>query len=338
MNPGLETHYLGMRLRSPIVASSSPLTGRIDTLRRLDDAGVGAVVLPSLFEEQIEREELLLEDLNAIGREISPEVTGYLDPFTGAPLAVDDYLRHIAAAKDAVGVPVIASLNGHRPGGWTRYARELEWAGADAIELNTYFLATDPAVGAEEIERRTCDIVHAVTSEVGVPVSVKLGPWFSSLPHFVGRLAGAGASGVVLFNRFYQPDIDLDELDVVPSLVLSTSAEARLALRWVAILRGRVHLDLAGAGGVHDGSDIVKLLLAGADVVTMTSALLQHGPEHVNTVLGELQAWMRGRGYDNVSELRGALSQLSAPEPEAFERANYLKALSGYAFGYRVGQ
>ncbi|MBX3141161.1 MAG: dihydroorotate dehydrogenase-like protein [Trueperaceae bacterium] len=337
MNPGLETVYLGMRLRSPVVASSSPLTGRLETLRRLDDAGVGAVVLPSLFEEQIEREELLLAGLHAIGREISPEATGYLDQFTGEPLTVDDYLRHLAEAKMAVSVPIIASLNGHRPGGWTRYARELQDAGADAIELNVYFLPTDPGVSAEEIERRTCEIVHEVTSRVGVPVSVKLGPWFSSLPHFVGRLAGAGASGVVLFNRFYQPDIDLEELDVVPSLALSTSAEARLALRWIAILQGRAHLDLAGAGGVHDAADVAKLLLVGADVVTMTSALLLHGPEHVTTVLRGLQAWMRERGYDNVSELRGALSQRSAPDPEAFERANYLKALSGYAFGYRVG-
>jgi dihydroorotate dehydrogenase (fumarate) len=301
------------------------------------DAGIGAVVLPSLFEEQLEREERLLENLDAIGHGVSAEVTGYLDPFTGAPLGADDYLRHLDTAKATLDVPVIASLNGHRTGGWTRYARDMEAAGADAIELNTHFLATDPMVSAAEVERRTCDIVSDVTSRVRVPVAVKLGPWYSSLPHLVMQLHQAGARGVVLFNRFYQPDIDLEALDVVPSLVLSTSVESRLALRWIAILHGRVPIDLAGSGGAHDSDDVVKLLLAGADVVTMASALLRHGPEHVRTVLDGLATWLNDHDYASVAELRGALSQRSAPDPEAFERANYLSALSGYAFGYRVG-
>lgn len=337
MSSALATSYLGLRLRSPIVASSSPLTGHLGTLRRLAEAGVGAVVLPSLFEEQIEREELLLEELDSIGQGLSAEATGYLDPFTGAPLGAEDYMRHLTTAKATLDVPVIASLNGHHPGSWTRYARDLEAAGADAIELNTHFLATDPDVSAAEVEQRTCDIVASVTSRVTVPVAVKLGPWYSSLPHLVRRLAEAGAQGVVLFNRFYQPDIDLEKLDVVPSLALSSSAESRLALRWIAILHGRVPIDLAGSGGAHDTDDVVKLLLAGADVVTMASSLLINGPEHVSTVLSGLETWLAERGYQDLTELRGALSQRSAPDPEAFERANYLKALSGYSFGYRVG-
>src|SRR5690606_19026751 len=244
------------------------------------------------------------------------------------PLALHDALP--------ISVPVIASLNGHRPGGWTKYAKQLEEAGADAIELNVYFLATDPDASAEEVERRTLETVAAVTSTVRVPVAVKLGPWFSSLPHLVQGIAHAGAKGVVLFNRFYQPDVDLDELTVNPHLVLSSSLESRLALRWIAILRGKVRLDLAGSRGVHDSKDVAKLLLVGADVITMTSALLKNGPEYVTQVLVELVAWMREHDYDDVIELRGALSQRSAPDPEAFERANYLKALSGYSFGYRV--
>jgi len=324
MSPNLETTYLGLHLRNPVVASSSPLTGRLDTLRRLEDAGVGAVVLPSLFEEQIEREERLLDELSRVGQEISPEVTGYFDPYTGVELGADDYLRHLSAAKDLLSVPVIASLNGYRPGGWTRYARLMEMAGADALELNVYYLATDPAESAVEVERRTLDTVLEVTSSVRVP-------------HLTQNLARVGARGVVLFNRFYQPDVDLDELNVSPSLTLSTSAEARLALRWIALLKGRVALDLAGAGGVHAVEDVVKLLLVGADVVTLASALLERGPEHVTELVNGLDFWLAEHDYDSVAQLRGALAQTSAPDPGAFERANYLETLSGYAFGYRVG-
>lgn len=337
MSVDLRTSYLGLHLANPVVAASSPLTGRLDTLRRLEEAGVGAVVLPSLFEEQIEREERLLDDLSRLGTEISPEVTGYFDPYSGVELGADDYLRHLSEAKSTLSVPVIASLNGYRPGGWTRYAQLLEMAGADAIELNVYFLATEPSESAAEVERRTLDTVAEVTGSVRVPVAVKLGPWFSALPHLVRSIAAVGARGVVLFNRFYQPDVDLDELSVGPRLVLSTSEESRLALRWIALLRGRCGLDLAGAGGVHTAEDVVKLLLVGADVVTLASALLQHGPEHVSDVLRGIEFWLGEHGYGSVGELRGALSQTSAPDPTAFERANYLETLSGYAFGYRVG-
>lgn len=335
MSPGLATTYLGLALRNPIVAAASPVTGRLDTLRRLDEAGVGAVVLPSLFEEQIERDELALHDLSLVGHEISPEISGYFDPFTGVEVGAEAYLRRLRTAKTMLGVPVIASLNGYRPGGWTHHAERMEDAGADAIELNLYFMATDPELSGAEVEARTVDTVAAVCQRVSLPVAVKIGPAFSSLPHLVRRLGEAGARGVVLFNRFYQPDVDLETLTVEPTLALSSSQEARLALRWIAILRGRVGLDLAAGGGAHDANDALKLLLVGADVVTMASALIERGPEHVADVLTELEAWMTEQGYDDVDQLRGALSQRAAPDPAAFERANYMKVLTGYAAGWR---
>lgn len=331
----LATRYLGLELRNPLVAAASPVTGRLDTLRRLDEAGVGAVVLPSLFEEQIEHDELALHDLSHVGTEISPEISGYLDPFTGVEVGPGGYLRRLEAAKGALSVPVIASLNGHRPGGWTHHAQLMQDAGADAIELNVYFLATDAAERGGDVEDRTVDTVAAVCRDVRVPVTVKIGPWFSSLPHLVRRLGEAGAQGVTLFNRFYQPDVDLENLEVAPRLVLSTSEEVRLALRWIAILHGRTAIDLAASSGVHDAADVVKLLLVGADVVTMASALIEQGPEHVATVLAGLRAWMADHEYDDVADLRGALSQRAAPDPAAFERANYLRTLTRYAAAYR---
>jgi len=334
-NVTLRTRYLGLNLRNPLVAAASPVTGRLDTLRRLDEAGVGAVVLPSLFEEQIEHDELALDDLSHVGQEISPEISGYLDPFTGVEVGPGGYLRRLEAAKGALSVPVIASLNGHRPGGWTHYAQLMQDAGADAIELNVYFLATDPTEAGRDVEDRTVDTVAAVCGQVTVPVTVKIGPWFSSVTHLVRRLGEAGARGVTLFNRFYQPDVDLDALEVAPRLVLSSSEESRLALRWIAILHGRTAVDLAASSGVHDAHDMAKLLLVGADVVTMASALLQRGPEHVTDVLTELRAWMAEHEYDDVGDLRGALSQRAAPDPAAFERANYLRTLTSYAAAYR---
>ena len=331
----LTTRYLGLDLRNPLVAAASPVTGRLDTLRRLDEAGIGAVVLPSLFEEQILHEELALHELSHVGQEISPEISGYLDPFTGVEVGPGAYLRRLEAAKGALSVPVIASLNGQRPGGWTHHAQLMQDAGADAIELNVYFLATDPAEAGIDVEDRTVEIVDAVCDKVSVPVAVKIGPWYSSVPHLVRRLSEAGAKGVTLFNRFYQPDVDLELLEVAPRLVLSTPEEARLALRWIAILHGRTAIDLAASSGAHDADDVVKLLMVGADVVTMASALLNHGPEHVSRVLADLRAWMADHDYDDVSDLRGALSQRAAPDPAAFERANYLRTLTRYAAAYR---
>jgi len=331
----LATRYLGLELRNPLVAAASPVTGRLDTLRRLDEAGVGAVVLPSLFEEQIVHDELALHELSHVGQEISPEISGYLDPFTGVEVGPGAYLRRLEAAKGALTVPVIASLNGQRPGGWTHHAQLMQDAGADAIELNVYFLATDPAEAGRDVEDRTVDIVAAVCDKVAVPVTVKIGPWYSSVPHLVRRIAEAGAQGVTLFNRFYQPDVDLELLEVAPRLVLSTPEEARLALRWIAILHGRTAIDLAASSGAHDADDVVKLLLVGADVVTMASALLESGPEHVAAVLAGVRSWMAEHEYDQVDDLRGALSQRAAPDPATFERANYLRTLTRYAAAYR---
>jgi dihydroorotate dehydrogenase (fumarate) len=331
----LATRYLGLALRNPLVAAASPVTGRLDTLRRLDDAGVGAVVMPSLFEEQIEHDELAIADLEHVGQEISAEISGYLDPFTGIEVGPGGYLRRLEAAKGALTVPVIASLNGHRPGGWTHHAQLMQDAGADALELNVYFLATDASEAGRDVEERTIDTVAAVCGQVKLPVTVKIGPWFSSVPNLVRRLGEAGAQGVTLFNRFYQPDVDLELLEVAPRLVLSTPEESRLALRWIAILHGRTAIDLAASTGAHDAEDVAKLLLVGADVVTMASSLLLHGPEHVAKVLADLRAWMAEHEYDDVSDLRGALSQRAAPDPAAFERANYLRTLTRYAAAYR---
>ena len=331
----LATRYLGLDLRNPLVAAASPVTGRLDTLRRLDEAGIGAVVLPSLFEEQIEHDELALNELSHVGTEISPEASGYLDPFTGVEVGPGGYLRRLEAAKGALSVPVIASLNGHRPGGWTHHAKLMQDAGADAIELNVYFLATEASESGADVEDRTVETVAAVCRGVQVPVAVKIGPWYSSVPNLVRRLGDAGAQGVTLFNRFYQPDVDLENLEVAPRLVLSTSEEVRLALRWIAILHGRTAIDLAASSGVHDAADVVKLLLVGADVVTTASAVLEHGPEYVGTLLAGLRAWMADHDYDDVADLRGALSQRAAPDPAAFERANYLRTLTRYAAAYR---
>jgi dihydroorotate dehydrogenase (fumarate) len=327
----LRTTYLGLELVNPLVAAASPLTGEIASLQALEGAGVGAVVLRSLFEEQIEHEEVAAQDLFLQGAEISPEITGFFPELEDYNTGPDAYLGLIQQAKRALSVPVIASLNGHSKGGWTRYASLFEEAGADAIELNVYFLATDPKVSSSDVEQRYIDLIDAVTSRVAVPVSVKIGPFFSSLPNFALRVFEAGAKGMVLFNRFVQPDVYLDELTVAPRLVLSHREEARLALRWIAILRGLTQGSLAANSGVHRPDDALKLLLAGADVVQVASTLIERGPYHVETLLRGIEAWMEDGDYDSVAQLRGSLSQRNVPDPEAFERANYMKALVSYA-------
>lgn len=333
----LRSDYLGLALRTPLVASSSPLTGTIDGLRRLEDAGVAAVVLPSLFEEEITETALAVDGVLEAGAGVFAEALDYLPGFDVPAVGPEAYLQLVAAARSALGIPVIASLNGATPGGWTAWAGAIEQAGAHALELNLYQVAADPAQSAADVEARDLELVAAVRAAVRLPLAVKVGPYYSAFGHFAHRLVAAGADALVLFNRFYQPDVDLDELNVSPSLTLSTSAEARLALRWIALLRGRVALDLAGAGGVHAVKDVVKLLLVGADVVTLASALLERGPEHVTELVNGLDFWLAEHDYDSVAQLRGALAQTSAPDPGAFERANYLETLSGYAFGYRVG-
>jgi dihydroorotate dehydrogenase (fumarate) len=330
MSVDLSTRYLGLNLRNPIVASASPMTGSIESLKRLQDAGVGAVVLPSLFEEQIEHEEMATHNLMLYGAELSPEAQGFFPEMQHYDTGADTYLKLVGDARKALSVPVIASLNGHTPGGWTRIAKQLEDAGADAIELNIYFLATDPTDTATEVEQRYLDLVASVRASTAVPVAVKVAPYFSAMASMAMRLARAGASGLVLFNRFVQPDIMLEELEVAPHLVLSTSDELRLALRWIAILHGRVEASLAATGGAHTPEDVLKLLLAGADCVMIASSLLRHGPQHVETLVRGVRAWMSEREYESVAQLKGSLSQQSCPDPDAFERANYMKALKSY--------
>ena len=330
MSVDLSTRYLGLPLKHPIVASASPLTGSIDSLKRLQDAGVAAVVLPSLFEEQIEHEEMATHNLMMYGAELSPEAHGFFPEMQNYPTGPDRYLKLIQEAKHALSVPVIASLNGHTPGGWTNIARQFQDAGADAIELNVYFLAASVDDTSAEVEQRYVDLVASVTQQVGIPVAVKVAPYFSAMANMAARLHQAGAAGLVLFNRFLQPDITLDELEVAPHLVLSTSDELRLALRWIAILRGRVGASLAATGGAHTAEDVLKLLLAGADCVMLASSLLTQGPRHVEALVHGVQAWLSDREYSSVAQMKGSLSQQACPDPDAFERANYMRALQSY--------
>ena len=330
MNVDLRTRYLGLELKHPIIASASPLTGSVDSLQRLQDAGIAAAVLPSLFEEQIEHEEMATHNLMLAGAELSPEAGGFFPEMQSYATGADRYLQLIQDAKRALDVPVIASLNGYTPGGWTGIARQIEEAGADAIELNVYFLAASVDDTSAAVEQRYVDLVESVTRHVGIPVAVKVAPFFSAMANMAARLNRAGAKGLVLFNRFLQPDILLDELEVAPHLVLSTSEELRLALRWIAILRGRIHADLAATGGAHTAEDVLKLLLAGADCVMLASSLLTKGPKHVGTLVREVQVWLDEREYTSVEQMKGSLSQQSCPDPDAFERANYMKALKSY--------
>jgi dihydroorotate dehydrogenase (fumarate) len=330
MSADLRSRYLGLELKNPIVAAASPMTSSIDGLKRLEDAGVGAVVLPSLFEEQIEHEEMATHNLMLTGSGLSSEAQGFFPEMQNYNTGPDNYLKLIVESKKALSVPVIASLNGYTPGGWTQIARQFEQAGADAIELNIYFLATDPVDTGTEIEKRYVDLVASVSSIVSIPVAVKVSPYFSAMANMAARIAGAGASGLVLFNRFVQPDILLDELEVAPRLVLSNSDELRLALRWIAILRGRVSASLAATGGAHTAEDVLKLLLAGADCVMIASCLLRKGPNHIATLVSGIEKWITEREYASVEQMKGSLSQQACPDPAAFERNNYMKALTSY--------
>lgn len=330
MSVDLRTRYLGLPLAHPIVASASPLTASLDSLRKLEAAGAAAVVLPSLFEEQLEHEEMSTHNLMLYGAELSPEASGFFPEPQSQVSSADRYLALIADAKRALKVPVIGSLNGYTPGGWTKIARQFEQAGADAIELNVYFLATSLEDTSAAVEARYIELVQSVAGEVKIPVAVKVAPFFSAMANMAQRLTKAGASGLVLFNRFLQPDIELEELEVAPHLVLSTSDELRLALRWIAILRGRVKTSLAATGGAHTPEDVLKLLLAGADCVMLASSLLKKGPAHIGTLVDGVQRWLAEREYKSVEQMKGSLSQQSCPDPDAFERANYMRALKSY--------
>jgi dihydroorotate dehydrogenase (fumarate) len=330
MTVDLRTRYLGLDLKHPIVASASPLTSSVDSLKRLQDAGVAAVVLPSLFEEQIEHEEMATHNMMLYGAELSPEAQGFFPEMPQYSTGPEKYLQLITDAKKSLSVPVIASLNGYTPGGWTSIARQFQEAGADALELNVYFLAASIDDTSAEVENRYVELVESVTRQVSIPVAIKVAPYFSAMANMAARLTKAGASGLVLFNRFVQPDIVLEELEVAPHLVLSTSEELRLALRWIAILRGRIDVSLAATGGAHTAEDVLKLLLAGADCVMLASSLLTKGPKHIGTLVREVQAWLDEREYTSVEQMKGSLSQQSCPDPDAFERANYMKALKSY--------
>lgn len=330
-DPDLRTTYLGLDLVSPVVASSSPVTGDPDRLRRVEAAGAGAVVLPSLFEEQIVHEALEVDRMLSTGAEAFGEAAGYfpeLDTYNTGP---DRYLTELEAARAALGIPVIASLSATSAGSWVHYAKLLESAGAQALELNVYVVAADPTVTGAEVEDHLVELIADVSGALDVPVAVKLGPYYSSLAHLAGRLVAAGAAGLVLFNRFYGPDLDLDTLEVVPTLALSEPNELRLPLRWIALLAGRVDASLAATTGIHDAAAVAKVLLAGADVAMMASALLHAGPEHVAVVLDGLRAWMAEHEYESVAQLKGSASQQGVPDPGAYERANYLHALTSYS-------
>ena len=328
----LSTSYLGLELASPIVASAGPFTGDLASLRALDAAGVGAVVLPSLVEEQLVHEAEQVDRYSSYGSDANPEAPGgYVPTLDHYNEGAVRYLRLIREAQQVVRGPVIASLNGVTTGGWVRYAQLLADAGADAVELNVYRVAADARVDGRQVESETLRLVESVAEATEVPVAVKLSPHWSALASLATRLADAGADGLVLFNRFYQPDIDLETLSVTPNLVLSSSDELRMPLRWCAILHGRIDASLGASTGVHSHRDVLKLLLAGADVTMSTSALLRHGPDHVATMTDGLREWMEARGYSSVTELRGAISQRTVRDPASFERANYLETLTTFA-------
>jgi dihydroorotate dehydrogenase (fumarate) len=331
MSISIRTKYLNLDLKNPLVASASPLTGRIDSLMKLEEAGAAAVVLPSLFEEQVTREEVEIALLYDFGNEGFAEAQSYLPEMESYNTGPGNYLRLVRQAKQSLTVPVIGSLNGTSNGGWIHYGKMIEEAGADALELNIYFLATDPEMTANQVENQYLELVSSVRGAVSIPLAVKVGPFFSSMANMAKKLFAAGADGLVLFNRFLQPDIELETLTVEPHLVLSSSDELRLPLRWIAILRSYFEQSLAATSGVHTSDDVVKLLLAGADVAMTTSAVLKHGPGVITDLLVGLRSWLEEKEYVSVAQMKGSLSQRNSPDPAAFERANYIKTIQSYS-------
>ncbi|MCS7221621.1 MAG: dihydroorotate dehydrogenase-like protein [Anaerolineae bacterium] len=337
----LTTRYMGMTLKNPIVPSSSPLSETLDGIRRLEDAGAAAVVMYSLFEEQIILESHQLDHFLSYGIESFAEALRYFPDMHTYHIGPEEYLNLIRRAKEAVDIPIIGSLNGVSSGGWIEYARKIQEAGADALELNIYYIPTDPRRTGAEIEQMYLDVLRDVKASVSIPVAMKLSPRFSSIPNMALRLAEAGADALVLFNRFYQPDFDLENLEVIPRLVLSTSNELRLPLRWVAILYGRIPVDFAITTGVHTYQDVLKGLMAGAKVTMMASELLQNGVGRISVILEEMQQWMEEHEYESVEQMQGSMSQKNVAEPAIFERANYMKVLQSWRpdpTGQYIGQ
>jgi dihydroorotate dehydrogenase (fumarate) len=323
----LTTRYLGLTLRTPLVPSASPLSQEIASIRRLEDAGASAVVLYSLFEEQLRQESLELDHHLSAGTESFAESLTYFPQASEFRLGPEGYLEHIRKAKEAVDIPVIASLNGATVGGWTKFAQEIEQAGADALECNIYYIPTDPELKAAEIEQTYVDIVWAVKSAISIPVAVKISPFFTNIANVAKRLDEAGADGLVLFNRFYQPDIDLEELEIRPNVLLSTPQALRLPLTWIGILYGRLKASLAATGGVHDPQDAIKLLMVGASVTMLCSSLLRNGINQIRHMERGIIDWMEQHEYESVKQLQGSMSQLRCPDPSAFERAQYMRAV-----------
>ncbi|MEW6741379.1 MAG: dihydroorotate dehydrogenase-like protein [Planctomycetota bacterium] len=330
MSAELSTRYLGLKLRTPLVAAASPVTQDLDRIARLDQEGVGAIVLPSLFEEQLEHDERTIHELYEFGTESFAEAISYLPEMHDYKLGPESYLAHLREAKRNTKVPVIASLNGHSQGGWVSYAKKMQDAGADALELNIHFVPTQAEATSEQVENQYLELVRAVRSAVSLPLAVKIGPYFSALVHFAGRLAEAGANGLVLFNRIVEPDINLESLEIEPRVNLSDSSDLRLSLRWIAILKGQVKASLAATTGAHTAEDVAKLMLAGADVVQLASSLLSRGPAHVGTLLRGLREWLEQKEYDSVEQLKGSLSLQNCSNPWALERGNYMKALQRF--------
>jgi dihydroorotate dehydrogenase (fumarate) len=327
----LSTKYLGITLKNPLVASASPLTKELANFRRLEDAGASAIVMHSLFEEQLDIESSELDRHLSSGETVSAEALGMFPEAQSYNLGPEAYLESIVRAKAAVQVPIIGSLNGTSTGGWLRYAKLIQDAGADALELNIYYLPTDLTQTAEVVEKQYCDLVHEVKKTVGIPVAVKIGPFFSAMANMALKLDQAGADALVMFNRFYQPDYDLNELEVVPSLQLSRSNELRLRLHWVAILYGKIRSDMAITGGIHTAEDVIKSMMAGARVAMTTSAILQNGVDYLRFVLTEIREWMEKHEYESIRQMQGSMSQRAVPHPKTYERTNYVKVLSSYA-------
>jgi len=326
----LSTTYLGLKLKNPLVASASPLSEKVETAKKLEEAGIAAIVMYSLFEEQIIHESLELDHFLFYGSESSAEINSFYPQSGTYTLKADAYLETLKKIKQAVNIPVIGSLNGVSTGGWIKYAKKIEEAGADALELNLYFLPTNPALTATQIEENYITLVRDVRDSIKIPLAVKLSPFFTAIPNIAKRLVEAGANGLVLFNRFYQPDLDLETMEVAPNLVLSTSNDLRLPLRWIAILYGQINADLALTSGIHTAEDVIKASMAGASVAMTTSELLSKGIGRIPVILSDLEKWMTGHDYESIKQMKGSLSQKSVKEPAAFERANYMKVLNSF--------
>jgi dihydroorotate dehydrogenase (fumarate) len=326
----LSTTYLGLKLKNPIIPSASPLSKNIDTIKKMEDAGASAIVMYSLFEEEILHDELELRYHTTIHNESFAEAITYFPELEYYFLGPEEYLKHIRNAKEAVNIPVIGSLNGSSTGGWIDYAKKIEQAGADALELNVYMLATDTNKSSIDIETVYLDILKTVKSNVKIPVVMKLSPYFSSLAGFAKQLDEARADGLLLFNRFYQPDIDLENLEVIPNILLSTLQSMRLPLRWIAILYGKVKADLAATSGIYNAEDVIKMIMVGAKVTQLFAALHNNGVEYISVLINDIKSWMNDHEYESLEQMRGSMSHRSVADPGAFERANYMKALRSF--------